>query len=64
MPVEDVLRGTMDEVSSLRLLYRSHGPRSERESDWATLFTEPLLGGRVVDPEDARPRQGSHTAVG
>ena len=41
---KDVLRGTMDEASSLWLLCRSRA-RPGRASDWAASFSDPIMGG-------------------
>ncbi len=41
---KDVLRGTMDEASSLGLLHRSRLALSGRESDWSTSFSDPMMG--------------------
>jgi hypothetical protein len=40
----NVLRGTMDEASSLGVLCGSRLARSRRESDWAASFSDPMMG--------------------
>ena len=41
----DVLRGTMDEVSSLRLLYRSHHRNQDAQQIGPPHSTDPIMGG-------------------
>ena len=59
---KDVLRGTMDEASSLWLLCRSRLARPGRASDWAASFSDPIMGGPSGSSRrEARTREEHHT---